>query len=85
MQKFYFTYGTSEQYPYKGGWTEVIAETKHMAILAFKVVHPDVHEGILNCASVYTEEEFTSSGMTTGNYGACRHETIILSQIVKED
>ena len=42
MQKFYFTYGSSKNYPFHGGWTEVIAPNEHMAVGAFNAVHPPV-------------------------------------------
>lgn len=78
MPKFYFTYGTEGQ-PFRGGWTEVEATDGHAACAAFRVYHPDKIEGLLNCSSVYTEEQFKSTEMfTTGNFGLRCHETIIL-------
>lgn len=79
MSKFYFTYGTSRQFPYQGGWTEVEAANERAACAAFRVYHPDVNEGCLNCGGVYTEEVFKKTRMyTEGNFGARCHERITL-------
>lgn len=74
--KFYFTYGTSKTFPFKGGWTEVIAQDYNDAIKTFRHVHPDVHAGLVNCSDIYTEGYFVQSGMASGNLGACCHEVI---------
>ncbi len=77
MAKFYFTYGTEGQ-PYFGGWTEVIAPDRDAACALFRAVHPDRHEGYLNCSSVYSEMQFKNSRMSgeRGNFGFFCHEVI---------
>lgn len=82
MAKFYFTYGSSGQ-PFVGGWTEVEAPDRHMACEAFRIFHPNKTEGLLNCCSVYSQEEFLGTGMVSGNFGACCHEYISLKQAKK--
>ena len=80
MPKFYFTYG-SEGQPFCGGWTEVEAPDRHAACAVFRVYHPDKTEGLLNCCTVYTEENFKKTSMyqrPDGNFGYRCHETIIL-------
>ena len=79
MPKFYFTYGTSRQYDFQGGWTEVEAPSMTAASAAFRVYHPDRRIGVLNCSDVYREEEFLKTDMLTeGNYGAYCHERVVL-------
>ena len=79
MAIFYFTYGTSEQFPYRGGWTEVEANTEREATCAFRAYHPDHSPHCLNCSDVYTEERFKRTTMyTEGNFGARCHERITL-------
>lgn len=79
MAKFYFTYGTSRQYDYQGGWTEVEASDMGTACAAFRAYHPDKSKGIMNCGLVYTEELFKATKMyTEGNLGAYCHERIAL-------
>lgn len=74
---YYFTYGIDEGYPYKGGWTEVRAPSRGAATTLFRVYHPDRSEGLLNCAWVYTQEEFEKTVMyATDNFGARCHELI---------
>lgn len=75
---FYFTYGTDGQ-PFVGGWTEVEAPDASAACAVFRLYHPDKTPGILNCSSVYKEDEFKASSMyESGNFGRRCHETITL-------
>ena len=79
MARFYFTYGTGGQ-PFVGGWTEVEAEDARAACAAFRAYHPDKAEGLLNCSSVYTEEQFKRTEMAgpSGNFHRFCHEVITL-------
>ena len=83
MPKFYFTYG-SEGQPYVGGWTEVEAPDLHIACCAFRTFHPDKTEGLLNCCSVYGEEQFKRTSMygPRGNFGLRCHEIITIAHEV---
>lgn len=79
MAKFYFTYGTSRQYDYQGGWTEVEAPDGRTAMAAFRIFHPDKNKGVLNCCDVYPERAFKKTKMyIEGNFGARCHERITL-------
>ena len=86
MAKFYFTYGTEGQ-PFYGGWTEVIAPDVHSVCCAFRAYHPDKDEGLLNCSSVYTEEQFKASCMSgpEGNFHRFCHETITITRELTAD
>lgn len=81
MPRFYFTYGTSGQ-PFNGGWTEIVAPDIHVACAVFRGFHPDKHEGLMNCAEVYTERAFEKSGMNSpeGNFGQHCHERITITK-----
>lgn len=80
MAKYYFTYGIEGQ-PFHGGWSEVEAPDSHAAVAAYRVFHPDKIEGIVNCACIYTEEQFEKTEMfSQGNFGFRAHETITLSR-----
>ena len=82
MERVYFTYGTSG-YPFCGGWTVVKAESMEMACSLFRVHHPDKISGLLNCADVYTEEQFLKTEMPkTGNFGEFCHERIYCTHII---
>lgn len=77
MQKYYFTYGSSENFPYQNGWTEVYAENMKQAESLFKAIHPDKIPGIINCAWVYTQKDFESFNyFKSGNFGVRCHEII---------
>lgn len=79
-EKFYFTYGM-EVYPFCGGWTEIEAEDYNMACNIFRAFHPDKIDGLLNCCSVYSEEDFkkTVMGIKGSNLGYSCHEKITVS------
>ena len=79
MNNYYFTYGTSPQYPFCGGWTVVVAEDKRKATIAFRAYHEDAAAGVLNCAFVYDQAEMEKSGMlSSGNEGEFCRERIVL-------
>ena len=72
--KFYYTFGTDEHYPFKGGWAEVEAEDIKEAHRIFRYYIPDRTRGFLHCADYYTERQFKATGMMeTGNFGAFCH------------
>lgn len=79
MPKFYFTYGLDPAFPFTDGWTEVEAPDMHCAATMFRSIHPDRpdDQGVLNCASVYTEDFFKATKMyKESNFGARCHERI---------
>ena len=78
MERFYFTYGTSRDFPFRGGWTMIIAPNIKAAALIFKAYHPNPNDDeILNCADYYKAEYFEKSeSFMTGNFGGYWHEII---------
>ena len=80
MPKFYFTYGTSQTFPFQGGWTEVIAPNRQAAVGAFRAIHPDVTPNIINCSFIYSEEQFKNTCLNdgTGNMHLFCHERITI-------
>lgn len=78
LKKYYFTYGTDPEYPFRGGWTLIYAPDINSAAQIFKANHPNERDSsILNCADYYTAKEFEKSeSYKTGNFGAYCHEII---------
>jgi len=78
MEKFYFTYGTDSGYPFRGGWTEVVAPSLKTAAQIFKIYHPNRDDAdVLNCADYYRADEFEGfECFKNGNFGARCHEII---------
>ena len=77
---FYFTYGSDDQ-PYSGGWTEVIAEDMGKAVAAFTAYHPRKND-LIPCCGIYDAKAFRATRMyNSGNLGARCHECIILGRI----
>lgn len=77
-QRFYFTFGTSEVYPYQGGWVEVYAPNKRSAIEKFNNKFGYTKDGFVRCCSYYSEKEMTEADMLdgSGNLGAFCHEVL---------
>lgn len=86
MPTFYFTYGTSDTQPFKGGWTEVEAPDARSAAALFRAYHPDWEEGFLNCSSVYDQEEFEKTEMfgPNGNFGHRCRERITVTRVTND-
>ena len=66
--RFFFTFGTSDDYPFYGGWVEVFADTRETAIEKFRTKYPDLHENTVNCAFIYSEAEWNKTSMA--KYGS---------------
>lgn len=83
MKKFYFTYGTSKCYPFRGGWTLIFAPNKSAAAQIFKAYHPNPNDkDVLNCCDYYDAEYFEKSSMyRDGNCGAFCHEIIGVARL----
>lgn len=58
MNKYYYTFGTSKQFPYTRGYVIVYAFNQEQANDKFRKRFPDFNKGIINCAFIYNEEEF---------------------------
>ncbi len=62
-QPYYFTYGTDDRFPFKGGWSEVWAEDVVEATKIFNLVHPNPDGIYVNCAGIYNDDDFTKTSM----------------------
>lgn len=58
MEKYYFTFGSWEKFPYKNAYLVVVASGFDDAVAAFRKKYPDVHENCLNCSFWYSEEKW---------------------------
>ena len=58
MNKFYFTFGSDENYPYQNTYLIVVALTLKKAIEVFQKKYPNRQSGAVNCAFWYTEKEW---------------------------
>ncbi len=78
MKKFYFTFGSADCFPFKGGWVIVKAPDLKTAFAVFKLYYPHPKDkGILNCADYYTEDDFLKTEMYhSGNRGYYCHEIV---------
>jgi len=75
--RFYYTFGTDENFPYRGGWVEVIADNRKEADEKYIKKYP-LRDNCINCAGVYSETEWKETGMfkTDNNHGHGCYEII---------
>lgn len=57
-KKYYFTFGSHEQFPYQNTYLTVEAPSRALAIKEYRKHYPDVNRDIVNCAFIYNEQEW---------------------------
>lgn len=62
MEKYYFTFGSWEKFPYRNTYLIVVAVDYEDAVSGFRERHPDVTPGCMNCSDCYSEEEWETIG-----------------------
>lgn len=82
MDFFYFTYGADPGYPFNGGYTLIFADNVKEAVKLFRKRHPDRHKDVVNCAFIYTADEFEEAFKKTTI--KC-HEVIFQRAVRQED
>lgn len=72
--KTIFTFGTSTNQPFQGGWVEIEAKSQSEAVRIFNTLFPPGISGLVRCAGIYPEEQFNATRMPIrGNFGQkCR-------------
>lgn len=79
---YFFTYGCTNDFPFKGGWTEIECEDYKTAVSLFRCYHADKN-GCMNYSFCYPEDQFMKSEMwKNGNYGSRCHERITVKRIL---
>lgn len=68
MPRWFFTFGSDPLYPFQGGWVEIEAPTLTQAIKVFQAYWPDRTPGLVNCAFMYSEEDFSETDMYKGKF-----------------
>lgn len=87
LKEYFYLYADTESqvykhYPYRAGWTRVLAPNREAADGAFRAYHQDYFPGMLSCACVYEGDLFRNTSIfNTGNYGEYEHETITVSRL----
>ena len=73
---FYFSFGANKDYPFQEGWVEVKAADLEQAKALFRSHFPDKRPGLLNCAFVYTAQEWQQTSMAKGAPSQICHQII---------
>ena len=76
MNRYFYTFGSDPGFPYHNGWVEVRAESWDKANQMFRAKFPDRHEGTLNCAFFYDEEQWKKMDPEHNWSGWKLHEVI---------
>ena len=58
MERYYFTFGSWERFPYRDTYLIVVASGYDDAVRGFRGRYPDVNSGTLNCSFCYSEREW---------------------------
>lgn len=74
-----FSFGTSKQFPFQGGYIIINAADKQTAIKEFRKRYPDVTPGIINCSDIYTSPARIREFKRDGTLGAGCHLYIPLN------
>lgn len=62
MEKYYFTFGSWEKFPYKNTYLVVVASSYGDAVRCFREKYPDVNPGCMNCSECYSEKRWEKVG-----------------------
>ena len=65
-QNFYFAFGSDRGFPYQYGYLIVQAANMPDAVRKFRKDYPDRYENCLNCAFVYTQEQWNKLSSDMG-------------------
>lgn len=58
MEKYYFTFGSWEKFPYQNTYLVVVASSYGDAVKSFRERHPDINQGCMNCSDCYSEKQW---------------------------
>lgn len=56
--KYYFTFGSSKEFPFQNGYITVEGLSHRDIIRTFRASYPDRTDNVLNCADYYTEAQW---------------------------
>ena len=68
LEKFYFTFGTSEAFPLQSCYIIIEAHSLREAIAEFRTHYPDRTSGVVNCAFFYSEAEWARVDQKVKNF-----------------
>lgn len=73
MANYYFSFGSSDRFPFQGGYLIVKANNKKEALEKYREKYPDRNPNCINCSFYYTEEQWNHIKV---DMGKC-HEIIL--------
>ncbi len=76
--EFLFSFGSSQQFPFQGGYIIINASDSKKAVNEYRKRYPDRTPGILNCSDIYTNPDTIQDFKQNGNLGAGCHAYINL-------
>lgn len=58
MNRYYYTFGSADYFPFQNGWIIIEAKTFAQADDVFKKHFPCRHDNVLNCSFSYDEQRW---------------------------
>lgn len=75
-QKYYFTFGSAEHYPYQNGYLIVYADSWYEAVEKYRDKYPDKTEDNVNCSFIYSQDEWDETIHSTPCYEIIRQKGV---------
>lgn len=79
--RYFFTFGSSDKFPFNNGYLIVKAENIRQAVSLFRAYFPDRTDGVINCSDYYTEADWEND--VKKYYKDSKPKAIITSDIYK--
>lgn len=79
--RYFFTFGSSDKFPFNNGYLIVKAENIRQAVSLFRAYFPDRTDGVVNCSDYYTEADWDNN--VKKYYMGSKPKAIITSDIYK--
>ena len=79
--RYFFTFGSSDKFPFNNGYLIVKAENIRQAVSLFRAYFPDRTDGVVNCSDYYTETCWEND--VKKYYMGSKPKAIITSDIYK--
>ena len=62
MERYYFTFGSWDRFPYQNTYLIVVASSFGDAVKGFREKYPDINHDCMNCSDCYDEKQWEEAG-----------------------
>ena len=68
MERYYFTFGRWDRFPYQNTYLIVVASSLGDAVKGFREKHPDIDHGCMNHSDFYDEKQWEEAGKSYADH-----------------